>query len=217
MTTLIPAFLVAILLRINLSLSKSRMLVVILPCQESARIMASLGQTHSRSRDAFQSIIVSLYKFALVVTVNEELARALLRSTSKGLNLRKDFSGDERDHLIGGFRRIYALWSAKLAEDPNIQKRCPPEPRLFAASLPRGPLAGNGNFAKFIANMSSSQRASLYLVYGEGASYDEAAEVTALDMLSLMKLLARGHVALSHWLDHREYESDASPGQERAA
>jgi RNA polymerase sigma-70 factor (ECF subfamily) len=183
--------------------------------------MASFGQTHSRSRDAFQSIIVSLYKFALVLTVNEELARALLRSTSKGLTLRKDLSGDERDHLIEGFRRMYALWSAKLAEDPNIQKRCQPEPRLFAASLARGPVAGNAHFAKFIANMSSSQRAALYLVYGEGASYDEAAEVTALDMLSLMKLLARGHVALSHWLDNRglaeEYESDASPGQERAA
>ena len=220
-TTLIPAFLVAILLRINLFLSKSRMLVVILLCEESARIMASFGQPHSRSRDAFQSIIVSVYKFALVLTVNEELARALLRSTSKGLNLRKDFAGDERDHLIAGFRRMYALWNAKLAEDPHIQKRCPPDPRLLAASLPKGPLAGNASFAKFIANMSSPQRAALYLVYGEGTSYDEAAEVTALDMLSLMKLLARGHVALSQWLDHRglseEYESDASPGQERAA
>ena len=43
----------------------------------------------------------------------------------------------------------------------------------------------------------------------------------ALDMLPLMKLLARGHVALSHSLDHGglpdEYESGASPGQERAA
>ena len=116
---------------------------------------------------------------------------------------------------------MYALWIAKLSEDPNIQKRCQPDPRLFGALLPKGALAGNAHFAKFVANMSSSQRAALYLVYGEGASYDEAAEVTALDMLSLMKLLARGHVALSQWLDHRglseEYESDASPGRERAA
>jgi RNA polymerase sigma-70 factor (ECF subfamily) len=116
---------------------------------------------------------------------------------------------------------MYALWIAKLSEDPNTQKRCQPDPRLFGALLPKGALAGNAHFAKFVANMSSSQRAALYLVYGEGASYDEAAEVTALDMLSLMKLLARGHVALSQWLDHRglseQYESDASPGRERAA
>lgn len=183
--------------------------------------MASFGQTHSRPRDAFQSILVSLYKFALVLTVHDELARALLRSASKGLNSRKGFAGDERDHLVECLRRMYALWIAKLSEDPNIQKRCQPDPRLFGAILPKGPLAGNAHFAKFVANMSSSQRAALYLVYGEGASYDEAAEVTALDMLSLMKLLARGHVALSQWLDHRglseECESDASPGRERAA
>ncbi len=188
--------------------------------------MASFGPVPSRSRDALHSAIARLYKFALASTVNEELARGLLRSTFKGLNSRKDFAWDNRDHFIEAFRRMYALWSAKLAEDPNIHKRCQPEPRLFAASLPNGPLAGNTHFAKFIANMSSPQRTALYLVYGEGMSYDEAAEVTGLDMLSLMKLLARGHVALSHWLDSRGFTDDAgrpgnrmdaSPGQERAA
>ena len=181
--------------------------------------MAYSGQV-SRSRDAFQSIIVRLYKFALVLTAHEDLARGLLRSTCKALNLRKDFSGDERDPLIEAFRRMYALWSAKLDGDPSIQKRCTPDARLFASFL-RGPAAGQSSFAKFIANMPSHQRAALYLVYGEGSSYDEAAEVTGLDTLALMKLLARGHVALSRALDEREqseaYLSDVSPGRERAA
>ena len=119
--------------------------------------MAPFGQTHSRPRDAFQSIIVSLYKFALVLTVHEELARALLRSTSKGLNLRKGFAGDERDHLIECLRRMYALWIAKLSEDPNTQKRCQPDPRLFGALLPKGALAGNAHFAKFVANMLEAE------------------------------------------------------------
>lgn len=180
--------------------------------------MASFGQIHSRPRDALLSVSGRLYKFGLVLTVNEELARALLRSTLKGLNTRKDFKGDNREGLIEAFRRMYALWSAKLAEDPALHKRCPVDPRLFAASFARGPLAGNAHFAKFIATMPSSQRAALYLVYGEGASYDEAAEVTGLEMLALMNLLARGHVALAHWLDHRGIsDAEASPGRERAA
>jgi RNA polymerase sigma-70 factor (ECF subfamily) len=187
--------------------------------------MASFGQIHSRPRDAHYGASARLYKFALVLTVNEELSRALLRSTLKALNTRKDFAEADRDQFTAAFRRMYALWSAKLAEDTDIHKKCPPDPRLFAASFPRGPLAGNVHFAKFIANMPSSQRAALYLVYGEGASYDEAAEVTALTMLALMKLLARGHSALSHWLDHRGL-SDGAPrsefdngarGRERAA
>ncbi len=183
--------------------------------------MASFGQTHSRPRDAFPSVSSRLYKFALVLTVNEELARALLRSTLKGLNTRKEIRGDDREGLIGALRRMYGLWSAKLSEDANLHKRCPVEPRLFAVSFPRGPLAGNAHFAKFIAAMPSAQRAALYLVYGEGFSYDEAAEATDHEMLALMNLLARGHVALSHWLDHRGLsdgrDADASPGRERAA
>jgi RNA polymerase sigma-70 factor (ECF subfamily) len=188
--------------------------------------MASFGQIHSRPRDALHSVSARLYKFAIVLTVNEELARALLRSTLKALNTRKEFTEDDRDHLTGAFRRMCALWSAKLAEDPNIHKKCQPDARLFAAAMPRGPLAGNAHFAKFIANMPSQQRAALYLVYGESCSYDEAADVTALHMMALMKLLARGHVALSHWLDHRglsdgasrsDYDMDAATGRERAA
>ncbi len=180
--------------------------------------MASFGPIHSRPRDALQSVSGRLYKFALVLTVNEEFARALLRSALKGLNARKDFNPEDREGLIGAFRRMYSLWSAKLAEDPNIQKRCPADPRLFASSLGRGPLAGNGHFAKFIAAMPFQQRAALYLVYGEGASYDEAAEAVSLELLALMKLLARGHLALSNWLDHRGIsDADASQGRERAA
>ncbi len=188
--------------------------------------MAYSPQNKSRPRDAAQSASARLYKFALVLTANEELARALLRGALKALNTRNETPDEDRDHFIGAFRRMYALWSAKLTEDPDVQKKCPPDPRLFAASFSKGPLGGGAGFAKFIANMPSQQRAALYLVYGEGASYEEAAEATALTLMSLMKLLARGHLSLSHWLDHRgaqdsarRYEAgaDRSPGRERAA
>lgn len=194
--------------------------------------MASFSQGSSRSRDALHRALPRLYKFALVLSVNEELARALLRTTCKTLKLRADWRDEDRDQLVDAFRRMYALWSAKVSEDPNLHKKCPPDPRLFAGSLLKGSFAGNAHFAKFIATLPSPQRAALYLVYGEGASYDEAAEVTALNMLALMKLLARGHLALSHWLDHRglaeadasarnsarpSLEIDPSPGREHAA
>ena len=74
---------------------------------------------------------------------------------------------------------MYALWIAKLSEDPSKSDVSPTRACLGRSFL-KEPLAGNAHFAKFVANMSSSQRAALYLVYGEGASYDEAAEVTAL-------------------------------------
>jgi RNA polymerase sigma-70 factor, ECF subfamily len=144
-----------------------------------------------------------LFKFALVLSANEELARALLRSTCRSLVTRRNWQEDDRDCLIDAFRHMYALWATKSSDDPNIQLRCPPDARLFTGSAVRGPLAGNAHFAKFITSLTSSQRAVLYLVYGDGSSYDEAAEITGLPIQTLMKLLARGHLALSHWLDHR--------------
>lgn len=165
--------------------------------------MATYGQLSSQQRDVIHRALPRLYKFALVLTANDELARGLLRGTVRAMNTRNEWQDEDAGCLTGGFRRMYALWSAKMDEDPAIQRKCPPDPRLFAAVFSKGPLAGNANFARFIANLPAAQRGVLYLVYGEGASYDEAAEVTSLNMLSLMKLLARGHVALTHWLDQR--------------
>lgn len=169
--------------------------------------MANYRQVSSQQRDAIHKALPRLYKFALVLTANEELARGLLRGTVKAMNTRNEWREDDAQRLTIAFRRMHALWSAKMDEDAGIQRKCPPDSRLFAGVL-KGPLAGNAQFARFIANLPSSQRGALYLVYGEGASYDEAAEITALNMLALMKLLARGHLALTHWLDQRGFSEE---------
>jgi len=171
--------------------------------------MAIYVQHSSQQRDAIHKALPRLYKFALVLTANEELARGLLRGTVKAMNTRNEWREEDAYRLTIAFRRMYALWSAKMDEDPGIHRKCPPDPRLFAGALVKGPLAGNAQFARFIANLLPAQRGVLYLVYGEGASYDEAAEVTALNMLALMKLLARGHLALTHWLEQRGLTEDS--------
>jgi RNA polymerase sigma-70 factor (ECF subfamily) len=111
-----------------------------------------------------------------------------------------------------------------MAEEPAIQRRCQPEPRLFATALIKGPLTGSAQLAKFIAGLPPQERGVLYLVYGEGASYDEAADIAGLKMLALMKLLARGHLALAQWLDQPglageepRFELDPYNGRECAA
>lgn len=165
--------------------------------------MASFEQHFSQQREAIHKALPRLYKFALVLTANEDLGRALLRSTCKALlHARDDWHKEDPARLSAAFKRMYALWATKIAEEPELLKKCPPEPRLFAGAV-KGPLGANAQFGKFIANLPAPQRGVLYLVYGEGASYDEAAEITQLNMLALMKLLARGHFALTAWLDGR--------------
>jgi RNA polymerase sigma-70 factor (ECF subfamily) len=165
--------------------------------------MATFGQGLTQPRDALHRAMPRLYKFAIVLSVNEQLARALLRATAKPLSVRKDQRVQDRDFLIEALARMYSLWMAKIAEDTNLQRNNPPEPRHFSGSVLKSSLAGNAHFAKFIAHLPYGQRAALYLVYGEGTSYDEAAEILSLNMLSFMNLLVRGHVALAHWLDQR--------------
>jgi RNA polymerase sigma-70 factor, ECF subfamily len=172
--------------------------------------MASFGQGLTQPRDALHRALPRLYKFAVVLSVNEQLARALLRGTCRSLSVRKEQRIQDREYLVEALYRMYSLWMGKIAEDPNLQRSNAPEPRLFAGSILKSSLAGNAHFAKFITHLPYSQRGALYLVYGEGMSYDEAAEVLSLNMLSFMNLLARGHVALAHWLDHRGLADDTS-------
>jgi RNA polymerase sigma-70 factor (ECF subfamily) len=172
--------------------------------------MATLKQSLTQPRDALHKALPRLYKFAIVLTANEQLARALIRAAYRLLAARKDWRGKDRDYLLDAQNRVYELWIKRTASDPQLQHKNPPEPRLFAASLAKSALPQNGQFAKFMAGLPSAQRAALYLVYGEGASYDEAAEVISVNMLSLMNLLARGHVALAHWLDHRGLSEGAA-------
>lgn len=184
--------------------------------------MANLGQS-PQQREIIHKALPRLYKFALVLTANEDLGRALLRSTCKTLlNAQSDWREEDPARLTNAFRRMYSLWSAKIAEDPELVKKCPPDPRIFAGAFSKGPLAGNAQFGKFIANLPATQRGVLYLVYGENSSYDEASEITQLNMLTLMKLLARGHLALTDWLDGNGADGGMSlrsdpPTRERAA
>jgi RNA polymerase sigma-70 factor, ECF subfamily len=181
--------------------------------------MPVYNQSFSQQHGAIHNAMPRLYKFALILTANAELARGLMRGTLRALNIRNERQDDDGGRIAAGLRRMYALWCTKLDEDANIQKKSPPDPRVFAAAFAQGPMAGNAQFAKFIANLPSPQRAVLYLVYGEGASYDEAADIAGLNMAALMTLLARGHSALNQWLSqHGGAGSDSyEQRRERAA
>jgi RNA polymerase sigma-70 factor (ECF subfamily) len=163
--------------------------------------MATFGHMKASRRDELNELLPKLYKFAVVLSAHEQLSRALVRGTLKALG--GDLSGRKgwSNADFHALKQMYALWAIKVAETPSLRQNCAPEPRLFV-SVQSGTLA-TAHFAKFIANLSSQQRAALYLVYGEGASYDEAAEIMGLDILALMKALSRGHAALAHWLEHR--------------
>lgn len=79
------------------------------------------------------------------------------------------------------------------------------DPRCFA--LPADSAEGaarNKGLAQAIGGLPAQQRATLLLVYGEGLSYDEVAEVFDVSLKDVMTRVVRGHVAVGHWLDQRD-------------
>jgi RNA polymerase sigma-70 factor (ECF subfamily) len=141
-------------------------------------------------------------RFCIVLTGNEGLARALLK---KG----EAQGGLKSNALASSYTALLAIWQDRLNRDPSIPSVHVPEARLFKASQDR-----EAQHAKFYAYMPWQDRTALYLVYGEGLSYDVAAEICGVSVQSFMQRLASGHQALSAWLD----QSDAAAyDYERAA
>jgi RNA polymerase sigma-70 factor (ECF subfamily) len=167
--------------------------------------MANFGHKQGTARDSLKAMLPRLYKFSLILTANENLAKALLRAAYRAATSRKDKAWAGQEPYFQALKLMQQLWLAKLAAEPDIKKTCPSDPKIFTHPPVTG-IAGAisaASLGKFIASLPSQQRAALYLVYGEGISYDEAAEILALNIPALMKLLARGHSALAYWIDHK--------------
>jgi RNA polymerase sigma-70 factor (ECF subfamily) len=145
-----------------------------------------------------QPVLLRLYKFAGLLTGSDKTAKALLKAsftTSKPLPQIKS-----RESFIAALARLYAVWNTKQSGGDMFAAGAGESRQSDPFSIGA---AEFGRFSKFLSGLPVPQRAALYLVYGEGTSYDEAAEVLSLNMLSLMKSLTRGHLALSYWLDQQ--------------
>jgi len=114
---------------------------------------------------------------------------------------------------VRAYQELHSLWLHDSSEQNSYQV----DPRCF--TLPaksREAASKNKGLARIIADLPAQQRATLLLVYGEGFSYDEVAEIFGTDVKSVMTRLVRGHVAVGHWIDRRENETDpARPNDQR--
>jgi RNA polymerase sigma-70 factor (ECF subfamily) len=138
-----------------------------------------------------------LAAFASALTGSEAASSALIKATRNQAAAR----AKERGHtplVLWLYGIMHALWAARMKGGAQAEQSVPADPRLF---LPRsatsGPdAAGAGRMAKFVAQLPASQRAALYLAYGERLSYDEVAEVCGVPVGTVMTRLARAHAAL---------------------
>jgi RNA polymerase sigma-70 factor (ECF subfamily) len=157
-----------------------------------------------------------LRAFAIALTGSMRAGAGLAQAALADLDSTEAHDSAPGDVMLDAYRAAHALWLKRAATSSEDAGRA--DPRCFAlpANTPEAAARHRG-LAQVIADLPPQQRATLLLVYGEGLSYDEAAEVFDTTVQVVMTRVARGHVAVSHWLDRRDGRAPANSERADAA
>ncbi len=149
-----------------------------------------------------------LRAFAIALTGSMRAGAGLAQAALTNIEGAEDADRAPAEQLLEAYREAHALWMKRAAAASESAGRA--DPRCFAlpANTPEAAARHKG-LAQVIADLPAQQRATLLLIYGEGLSYDEAAEVFDTTVQVVMTRVARGHVAVGHWLDRREGRTQA--------
>jgi RNA polymerase sigma-70 factor (ECF subfamily) len=146
-------------------------------------------------KSELRTLLPRLKGFAMSLTGNGQATQALLKATCKYIAAKAEKEQGHTPFALWAFTQMHTLWSRREAQRENPREPQPADPRLFAG---RNAESGSAMaFARFVAQLPPQQRGTLLLVYGEGWSYDETAEVFGVPVATVMTRLARSHAALS--------------------
>jgi len=155
--------------------------------------------------------------FAIALTGSMRAGAGLAQAALVNLRAGENAEESRAELLLEAYRQAHALWMQRPAAGAESAGRA--DPRCFALPANTAEAAArHKGLAQVMADLPPEQRATLLLVYGEGLSYDEAAEVFESTVQVVMTRVARGHVAVGYWLDRRDgHASQTSDGQASGA
>lgn len=165
--------------------------------------MSAQGETAGDAADLARRLYPRLQAMAIALTGAPGAATSLTRATLAKLHANGFAGRGQTSVLLWAYRELHSLWLHQAAEGGSRAVRA--DPRCFA--LPAGSAEGaarNKGLAHAIGGLPAQQRATLLLIYGEGLSYDEVAEIFDVSLRDVMTRVVRGHVAVGYWLDQRD-------------
>jgi DNA-directed RNA polymerase specialized sigma24 family protein len=152
----------------------------------------------SSVKSELRALLPRLKGFANALTGNGQATHSLLKATCKYIVAKAEKEQGHTPFAIWAFTQMHTLWSRREAHRENPREPHSADPRLF---LGRGAdESASVAFAKFVAQLPPQQRGTLLLVYGEGWSYDETADVFGVPVATVMTRLARSHASLAQTL-----------------
>jgi len=153
-----------------------------------------------------------LRAFAIALTGSMRGGAGLAQAAMSVVQDAPDAGHGQAGLMLNGYQAVHALWMQRTTRDGGAtQGRA--DPRCFAlpANTSEGAARCKG-LAQVIADLPAQQRATLLLIYGEGLSYDEVAEIFDTTVQVVMTRAVRGHVAVEHWMDRRDGSGPARDG-----
>lgn len=156
----------------------------------------------SSVKSELRALLPRLKGFATALTGNGQATHALLKATCKYIAAKAEKEQGHTPFALWAFTQMHTLWSRREAQRENPREATAVDYRLFVGTNGENGAAAAA-FARFVAQLPPQQRGTLLLVYGEGWSYDETAEVFGVPVATVMTRLARSHSALEQALgDH---------------
>lgn len=163
--------------------------------------MADASSTTGSVKSELNRLLPRLKSFALALTGSEQLATGLTQATCRQLLSKPPRERGQTAFALWAYTHMHTIWLKQAVAAGNDRGKRRADPAAFAMPGDSPAESGrNGELAQLLAHLPPQQRATLMLVYGEGFSYDEVAEVFGTSLKSVMTRVVRGHIAMAHWL-----------------
>lgn len=162
-------------------------------------VMAATG--HEQVRAGLADQLVRLWRYALVLSGRRDVAEDLVQTTClRALERARQFEAGSRLDLWL-ISILHSVWLNEVRARRVRQGEGVVEAGQVLSIDGAGAMEAHllaGQVLREVATLPEGQRMAVFLVYGEGMSYREAADILAVPIGTVMSRLAAARLALGH-------------------
>ena len=170
--------------------------------------MAQTQRPGGSARTKLILLLPRLRRFAAVLAGNPESADALLRLACKKMLVGADVFQQGTAFDLWAFGELHGEWLAGLRSHDNPISQGQGDAAAFLPADTSGEIGRCKDVAEILAKLPPQQRSAVLLIYGDGFSYDEAAQI--LDAPS-QTIVARVSRALGSFIERADWLDSAGP------
>ena len=166
--------------------------------------MVQTQRLSGSARTKLITLLPRLRRYAAILAGNREAADTLLRSACKNMLDGGRVSRQGTAFDVWAFGELHADWLAGLRSQNNPISQAQGDAATFLPADASSEYEHSRGIADILATLPPQQRSAVLLVYGEGFSYDEAAQILDAPFKTVLARVSRAlgsFIARADWLD----------------